>query len=134
MDMITLRLVHGYDDASIWAMIDAARQTHLKKLMLQLYGTGNLPYLKDDLIQCLAEATAGVVVMATSQCQTGSVIMGHYATGQKLLGAGVVSTSDMTIEATTTKLVYLLRRRDLSTDEMRDLMAQTAPAAVGEHL
>ena len=41
--MITLRLVPGFDDASIKAMIDAARQTHLKGLILQLYGTGNLP-------------------------------------------------------------------------------------------
>mmetsp|Transcript_25801 Transcript_25801/g.54536 ORF Transcript_25801/g.54536 Transcript_25801/m.54536 type:complete len:505 (-) Transcript_25801:99-1613(-) len=121
--MITLRLVPGFDDASIKAMINAARQTHLKGLILQLYGTGNLPSLKDDLVQCLADATeAGVVVVATTQCQTGSVIMGHYATGQKLLGAGVVSASDMTIEATTTKLAYLLGRRDLKIEEVRDLM------------
>ena len=104
-------------------MIDAARETHLKGLILQLYSTGNLPSLKDDLIDCIAEATAaGVVVVATTQCQTGSVIIGHYATGQKLLGAGVVSASDMTIEATTTKLAYLLGRQDLSISEVRDLM------------
>ncbi|KAL7530678.1 hypothetical protein ACHAWF_003469 [Thalassiosira exigua] len=122
--MITLRLVPGFDDASIKAMIDAARDTHLKGLILQLYGTGNLPSLKDDLVQCLADATAaGVVVVATTQCQTGSVIMGHYATGQQLMGAGVVSASDMTIEATTTKLAYLLGRQDLSVDKVRDLMA-----------
>ena len=121
--MITLRLVPGFDDASIKAMIDAARQTHLRGLILQLYGTGNLPSLKDDLVQCLAHATeAGVVVVATTQCQTGSVIMGHYATGQKLVGAGVISASDMTIEATTTKLAYLLGRQDLSIEEVRDLM------------
>ncbi|KAL3787261.1 hypothetical protein HJC23_004135 [Cyclotella cryptica] len=121
--MITLRLVPGFDDASIKAMIDAARQTHLKGLILQLYGTGNLPSLKDGLIDCLASAAkAGVVVVATTQCVTGSVIMGHYATGQKLLGAGVVSASDMTIEATTTKLAYLLGRQDLTISEVRDLM------------
>jgi L-asparaginase len=121
--MITLRLVPGFDDASIKAMINAARETHLRGLILQLYGTGNLPSVKDDLIECLANATkAGVVVVATTQCQTGSVIMGHYATGQKLIKAGVVSASDMTIEATTTKLAYLLGRQDLSIDEVRDLM------------
>jgi L-asparaginase/Glu-tRNA(Gln) amidotransferase subunit D len=104
-------------------MIDAARQTHLKGLILQLYGTGNLPSLKDDLIDCLSNASkAGLIVVATTQCQTGSVIMGHYATGQKLLGAGVVSASDMTIEATTTKLAYLLGRQDLTLDEVRELM------------
>ena len=121
--MITLRLVPGFDDASIKAMVDAARQTHLKGLILQLYGTGNLPSLKDSFVQCLKDATdSGIVVVATTQCQTGSVILGHYATGQKLIGAGVVSASDMTIEATTTKLAYLLGRQDLSIDEVRDLM------------
>ncbi len=121
--MITLRLVPGFDDASIKAIIDAARQTHLKGLILQLYGTGNLPSIKDDFVQCLRDATdAGVVVVATTQCQSGSVILGHYATGQKLIGAGVVSASDMTIEATTTKLAYLLGRQDLTIDEVRDLM------------
>jgi len=121
--MITLRLVPGFDDASIKAIIDAARQTHLKGLILQLYGTGNLPSIKDDFVQCLRDATdAGIVVVATTQCQSGSVILGHYATGQKLIGAGVVSGSDMSIEATTTKLAYLLGRQDLSIDEVRDLM------------
>mmetsp|Transcript_30660 Transcript_30660/g.65157 ORF Transcript_30660/g.65157 Transcript_30660/m.65157 type:complete len:190 (-) Transcript_30660:93-662(-) len=105
-------------------MIDAARQTHPRGRILQLYGTGNLPSLKDDLIQCLAEATAaGVVAAATTQCPTGSVIMGHYSTGQKLLGAGMVSASDVTIKATTIKLAYFVRRRDLRIDEVRDLMA-----------
>lgn len=121
--LITLRLVPGFDDASMKAMIDAATRTELKGLVLQLYGTGNLPSLKDDLVQCLADATAaGVVVVATTQCLSGSVIMGHYATGQKLLGAGVVSACDMTVEATTTKLAYLLGRGDLSISEVRDLM------------
>lgn len=121
--MIALRLVPGFDDASIKAIIDAARETHLKGLILQLYGTGNLPSVKDDFVTCLKGATdAGIVVVATTQCQSGSVILGHYATGQKLIGAGVVSASDMTIEATTTKLAYLLGRQDLSIDEVRDLM------------
>ena len=121
--LITLRLVPGFDDASIKAMIGAARQTHLKGLILQLYGTGNLPSIKDEFVQCLRDATdAGIVVVATTQCQSGSVILGHYATGQKLIGAGVVSASDMTIEATTTKLAYLLGRQDLSIDEVRDLI------------
>ena len=121
--LITLRLVPGFDDAMIMHMIHAARSTHLKGLILQLYGTGNLPSLKNELIHCLAEASeAGVCVVVTTQCQTGSVILGHYATGMALKDAGVVSASDMTLEATTTKLAYLLGRRDLSIDEIRDLM------------
>ena len=121
--LITLRLVPGFDDAMIMQMINAARETHLKGLILQLYGTGNLPSLKDELIHCLSEASkAGVCVVVTTQCQTGSVLLGHYATGQALKKAGVVSACDMTLEATTTKLAYLLGRQDLSIDEVRDLI------------
>lgn len=121
--LVTLRLVPGFDDAMILNMIRAARETHLKGLILQLYGTGNLPSLKDDLIECLAEATKeGVIVVAMTQCHTGSVIMGHYATGRALRDAGVVSASDMTLEATTTKLAYLLGRQDLTVDEIRTLI------------
>jgi L-asparaginase len=121
--LITLRLVPGFDDTMIIHMIHAARETHLKGLILQLYGTGNLPSIKSNLLQCLAEASeAGVCVVVTTQCHTGSVILGHYATGQALKKAGVVSASDMTLEAVTTKLAYLLGRQDLSIDEVRHLM------------
>ena len=121
--LITLRLVPGFDDACIIHMINAARETNLKGLILQLYGTGNMPSLKDDLVHALSDATdAGVCVVVTTQCHTGSVLLGHYATGQALIKAGVVSAGDMTLEATTAKLAYLLGREDLSIDEVRDLM------------
>lgn len=121
--LVTLRLVPGFDDTTIISMLHAARETHLKGLILQLYGTGNLPSLKNELIECLAEAVrSGVCVVVTTQCHTGSVLLGHYATGQELKKAGVVSAGDMTLEATSAKLAYLLGRQDLSIDEIRDLM------------
>lgn len=121
--LVTLRLVPGFDDAMIMHMIKAARETKLRGLILQLYGTGNLPSLKNDLVKCLMEASeAGVVVVVTTQCITGSVILGHYATGQALKNAGVVSARDMTVEATTAKLAYLLGRQDLSVNDIRNLI------------
>ncbi|CAJ1966133.1 unnamed protein product [Cylindrotheca closterium] len=121
--LITLRLVPGFDDTCIIHMIKAARETHLKGLILQLYGTGNMPSLKDDLVHALSDATAaGVCVVVTTQCHTGSVLLGHYATGQALIKAGTVSAGDMTLEAATAKLAYLLGRGDLKIDEVRDLM------------
>lgn len=121
--LVTLRLVPGFDDTMIIQMIRAAQGTHLRGLILQLYGTGNMPSLKDDLIQCFQEANqAGVCVVVTTQCLTGSVLLGHYATGQALKKAGVISAGDMTLEATTAKLAYLLGRQDLTMDEVKDLM------------
>ena len=53
----------------------------------------------------------------------GTISQGHYATGQALKKAGVVSAGDMTLEATATKLGYLLGRQDLTLHEIRELMA-----------
>ena len=57
--------------------------------MLQLYGTGNIPRVKESFIQLLADAKSnGILVVAATQCYTGSVLMGHYAVGHALEEAG----------------------------------------------
>jgi L-asparaginase len=83
--LLTLRLIPGFDDTMMKHIVQAARQTQLKSLVLQLYGAGNLPMIKDDFIRVLADATdAGVLVVASSQCYSGSVVMGYYATGRSI--------------------------------------------------
>jgi hypothetical protein len=60
-------------------------------------------------VQLLADAVdKNILVVASTQCFTGSVMMGHYATGVALKEAGVVSTNDMTLEAISCKSAYLL--------------------------
>jgi len=54
---------------------------------------------------------------------SGKVNMGGYATGNALEHAGVISGFDLTVEATLTKLHYLLSQ-DLSPDEIRARMQQ----------
>ena len=61
--------------------------------------------------------------MMMSQCLRGKVNMGGYATGNALAQAGVISGFDMTVEATLTKLHYLLSQ-NLSVDEIRNLMQE----------
>lgn len=74
----------------------------------KLYGTGNLPSVKKSFVQLLGDAVdKGIMVVATTQCSTGSVMMGHYATGLALKEVGVVSANDMTVEATACKAAYL---------------------------
>jgi L-asparaginase len=99
--LLTLRLVPGFDDAMIKEMIERHMEQNLVRcLVLQLYGTGNIPSGKDSFIQLLADASEkGILVVAATQCFTGSVMMGHYAVGKALESAGVVSANDMTLEA-----------------------------------
>jgi L-asparaginase len=121
--LLTLRLVPGFDDAMMKHIIQAATATNLKGLVLQLYGAGNIPSIKDDFVQVLADAKdAGVLVVASTQCFTGAVMMGHYATGRALMDAGVVSANDMTLEAISCKLAYLFGRGDLTFEEIGSLL------------
>jgi L-asparaginase len=122
--LLTLRLVPGFDDAMIAEMIERnAERNLLKALVLQLYGTGNLPSVKQSFIQLLADARdRGIMVVASTQCFTGSVMMGQYAVGKALEAAGVVSANDMTVEAIACKIAYLCGRADLSQGEVSALM------------
>jgi L-asparaginase len=146
--LLTIRLVPGFDDAMIADIIYRTKNAQhdddddndsnvlLKALVLQLYGTGNLPSVKESFVQLLADARQrGILVVAATQCHTGSVILGHYAVGRALIDAGVVSAGDMTIEATVCKVAYLLGRRRqgqhngrggdnaLSLDQVAELMS-----------
>ena len=108
--LLALRLVPGFDDQILRHTIRAGAESgSLRALVLQLYGTGNAPMVKDDLIECLEEAKQlGILVIASTQCHRGSVMMGHYATGQALQRVGVVSSNDMTLEAISCKVAYLM--------------------------
>ncbi|MBT0962393.1 asparaginase [Denitromonas sp. IR12] len=81
----------------------------VRGLILASYGVGNVPDADAALIDTLARAVdRGVVVLNTSQCPTGPVAQGAYATGAVLNRIGVVPGGDMTPEAAFAKLHVLL--------------------------
>lgn len=85
-------------------------QSDLKGIVLRTFGSGNAPHLP-WLLDALSEASRhGKVVVNITQCDTGRVQMGLYATGQQLCQAGVVSGGDMTVECAVTKLMCLFGR------------------------
>lgn len=107
--VIVVKLVPGFDDESIQAMVQYSK--NLRAIVLELYGTGNGPSKKQTLLDSLEAAkTKGIIVVAISQCLKGGVSLDTYAMGREFKNAGVVSGGDMTTEACTTKLAYLFGR------------------------
>lgn len=94
-------------------------------LILESYGVGNVADANADLMDVLASAVKrGVVVVNTSQCPTGAVEQGTYATGAALDRMGVVPVGDMTPEACFAKLHYLLGIHD-SPETIRTLLRRS---------
>lgn len=80
----------------------------LHGLILETYGSGNAPtagWFLDLLRQALAK---GIVLYNVSQLVGGVVNQGRYETSKYLSEIGVVSGSDITIEAAWVKFMFLL--------------------------
>ena len=79
----------------------------LKSIVMRSFGSGNAPQ-QSWLLRLLREASErGVTIVNISQCVSGSVQMSLYDTGFQLQEAGVISGYDSTVEAATTKLMFL---------------------------
>ncbi|GAB4205494.1 MAG: asparaginase [Bacteroidia bacterium] len=82
-------------------------------LIIRTYGAGNAPTDRVFLDWVESIVKRGIIVLDVTQCLQGSVILGKYETSRYLKEAGVVSAGDMTLEASITKLMYLLgKERD----------------------
>jgi len=80
----------------------------VRAIILHTYGSGNVPDF-DWLERILMAAKSkGVILVNVSQCKQGFVEQGRYATSAVLSRCKVWSAGDMTLEATITKLMYLI--------------------------
>lgn len=93
----------------------------VKGLILRTYGVGNAPQSPSLLKELSDAAERDIIVVNLTQCLSGRVDMGGYATGNALAHAGVISGFDMTLEATLAKLHLLFsHKRDVAS--IRQLM------------
>lgn len=105
--VLAVRVFPGLDPA----LVSGALRAGVKGLVLEAYGTGNLPKLEGSLIPALDEARErGVPVVVVSQCPRGFVDMGRYAGGAAAEAAGALSAGDMTVEAAIAKTMVGLGR------------------------
>ncbi|KAG6800991.1 L-asparaginase isoform X1 [Apis mellifera caucasica] len=97
-------------------------QPPIEGVVLQSYGTGNVPSNREDIIKELSAATKrGVIIVNITQCSTGHV-SNLYEPSKFLSDAGIISGFDMTPEAALTKLAYVLSKEEWDMQTKREMM------------
>lgn len=120
--VLAVRVFPGLDPA----LVRGAVRAGMKGLVLEGYGTGNVPR---SLVPALEEARKNdVPVVVVSQCLRGFVDLERYEGGVLAAEAGAISAKDMTVEAAVAKLMVGLARHGTG-DALR---AYFASSAVGE--
>lgn len=123
-----LRIFPGISATLLQAVLS---QPGLRGVILQSYGVGNAPTSDAALLETLESAIArGVTIVNLTQCSRGAVASDTYATGAALSRIGVISGTDLTLEAAFAKLHWLLAQ-NLSAE---DVAAKLRQSLCGEQL
>ena len=100
-----LKIFPGFSEQYVASVINTP---NLKSLVIETYGAGNAPTDKWFVDELERAREKGIVLVNVTQCKAGFVNQGHYETSVRMKEIGVVGAQDMTIEATITKLMYLM--------------------------
>ncbi len=107
-----------------FSLFESIMTESLKGIVLETFGAGNIPSYDDALLPIIKKAFEnGTIITVCSQCQSGTVTLGAYATSSALTKAGAVSGYNITTEAAVAKLYYLFSL-GLPRDEIKAKMEQ----------
>ena len=100
--IICLTLVPGLKTESILQLINNG----IKAVILRAFGAGDIP---ENLFSALAKAKEKKIpIVVTTQCPDGATMMGLNEPGHNVKKYKIIQAYDMSMEAITTKLMWLL--------------------------
>ena len=104
--------------------IESILTTQVKGIIIRGFGPGNLPIKENSLIESIKRYTQKQIpVVIESQTAIGLTKLSIYETGIVAENLGVISSEDMTFEATVTKFMWTLHQtQDLK--RIRNLMRE----------
>ena len=120
-NIILVKLYPGLSHRAFEAMLSTPG---LKGVILETYGTGNAPDQSWFVEEIRKACENDIIILNISQCESGSVVAGKYASSFSLYEAGVIPGYDMTSEAAVAKMMVLLGR-GYNMEETKALLMQS---------
>lgn len=112
-------------------LLHGALSAGVRGILLEAFGSGNVPHLENSLIPVIEAARAqDVPVVVASQSPRGNVDLGRYEGGAAAAAAGAIGAGDMTTEAALAKMMVTLGR--VESGRVRAAREAFASAIVGE--
>lgn len=104
-EVVILKLFPGISEKVVNSIVT---NQDIKVIIIESYGSGNMPSESWFTDQLETANKAGKHVINITQCSRGSVKQGAYETSAALNALNVISGDDMTVEAAVTKAMLLL--------------------------
>jgi L-asparaginase len=119
----------GLDPSMLFAIL----AQDVRGLVIEAFGSGNVPRLENSLVPVIEAATKSrVPVVIVSQSPRGAVDLARYEGGAAAARAGAISAGDMTSEAALTKLMIEVGRAAGSGDVIASVREAFGRATLGE--